>query len=228
MDNIYLKETRYCNYSHPEIEKLASTLKEDAQNDLQFIEKAFYHVRDMIRFGADIWKVKASETLKKKYGPCYGKNILFIALLRNHGIECTLSANPMKRTFTRPSVGMVHRFFSNPFYHCFTKVRCNGKWMHIDPTLDVENYNTFFKPLNVNWDVNWNPNGMTPLYDESIMGESVDYHDIDEGVNRNMDSYFMFKHEPDFLLKLWLAMGNGKMWGAVDKRARRQLMEETA
>ena len=123
----------------------------------------------------------------------------------------------MKRTFAKPSVGPAHIFFSNPFFHCFTKVNYNGQWIDLDPTLDKDNYETFFKPLGVNWGIDWNPNGMGPIYSESIVGESVSYDDIDKALNANLNSWYLFKHEPNFLIKPWLWMGNKTMWGKIDK-----------
>ncbi len=217
MENKYVDPTYYCNYDHESIQALSTEIAQDTDDTLDFIKKSFLYVRDKIRFGGYIWKVKASETLQKKFGPCYGKNNLFIAILRNQGIPCRLFANPMKRTFTKPSVGAPHIFFSNPFFHCFTKVNYNGEWIDLDPTLDKDNYETFYKPMGVNWDIDWNPNGMVPLYSESIMGDSISLDNIDKALNTNLNSWFMFKHEPTFLLKLWLWIGNTTMWGKIDK-----------
>ncbi|MBU2453403.1 MAG: transglutaminase family protein, partial [Proteobacteria bacterium] len=179
MDNKFLETTYYCNHQHPSIHSLSRELVKNTENELQFIKKAFHYIRDEIRFGGDIWKVRASETLQKKFGPCYGKNVLFMAILRNKGIPCHLAANPMCRTFAKPNAGSAHIFFSNPFIHCFTKVKCNDQWIHLDPTLDKDNYDVFFKPMGVNWNICWDSNGMAPLYNESIIGTSLVFDDID-------------------------------------------------
>ena len=113
MKSKHVKPTYYCNHNNSIIQSLSAELAEDTDDTIDFIKKAFFYVRDTIRFGGDIWKVKASETLQMKFGPCFGKNTLFMAILRNQGIACTLSANPMKRTFAKPSVGTAHIFFSN-------------------------------------------------------------------------------------------------------------------
>ncbi|MCP4021196.1 MAG: transglutaminase family protein [Desulfobacteraceae bacterium] len=163
-----------------------------------------------------MWKVKASDTLKKKYGVCYNKNLLFIAILRARGIACILCANPMARTFVKPATGAAHRTISNPFNHCFTKVMSGEKWIALDPTLDKKTYDTFFKPLGVGWGIDWNEKGMPPLYEESILGPCKEFHDIDKALNANLDSWFIFKYEPDFLLRFWLWMGNLTMWKKMD------------
>ncbi|MFC1886803.1 transglutaminase family protein [Thermodesulfobacteriota bacterium] len=227
MDNKHVKPTYYCNHNHSIIQSLSAELAEDTDDTIDFIKKAFFYVRDTIRFGGDIWKVKASETLQMKFGPCFGKNTLFMAILRNQGIACTLSANPMKRTFAKPSVGTAHIFFSNPFFHCFTKVNYNGQWIDLDPTLDKDNYEIFFKPLGVNWDIDWNPNGIGPIYSESIVGESVSYDDIDKALNANLNSWYLFKHEPNFLVKPWLWLGNKMMWGKIDKTLKRSSVKKS-
>lgn len=221
MNNKHLQSTIYCDFPHPSIQALSGKLDRDSKGSLQFIKKAFFYVRDEIRFGADLWKVKASDTLKKRYGACYNKNLLFIAVLRSQEIPCIFAANPMRRTFTRPSAGLAHLLFSNPFFHCFTKVWYDKKWIHLDPTLAKDDYETFFKPLGMNWGIGWNPDGMTPLYSESIMGEPVEFHNIDAALTSNLNSWFMFKHEPNFLLKPWLMAGNRTMWKKIDKKVKK-------
>lgn len=218
MNEKHLQSTRYCDHSHPSIQTLSRALTQRTEDDLHFIKKAFFHVRDEIRFGADIWKVKASDTLKKCYGACYNKNLLFMAILRSQGIPCVLGANPMSRKFTKPNAGFAHLLISNPFYHCFTRVCFREKWIHLDPTLDKDNYETFFKPLEKSWDIDWNRKGMTPLYSESIIGEPIEIKDIDAELTSNLNSWFIFKHEPDFLLKFWLWAGNRTMWEKIDKK----------
>ncbi len=219
MENKDIQTTFYCDHDHPVICSLAEDLNRDTENESAFIKKVFYHIRDHIRFGGDLWQVKASDTLIKGYGACYNKNLLFMAILRNRGIGCKLAANPMCRAFTRPCTGAAHRFFSYPYYHCFTLVFKDGKWIHLDPTLDEQTYTTFFKSAGVAWGIEFNDNGMPPLYEESIMGQCKTYDTIDSALKSNLDSWFLFRNEPAFLVKFWLWMGNMKMWKSLGAAA---------
>ena len=207
-----LVETTYCDYSHPAVSVLSEKFVQDSKDEVDLIEKIFLFVRDRIIFGGDHWQVKASVTLSKGYGACFNKNLLMIALLRAAKIPSKLMANPLSNSFTKPSVGGVYVFFSDPFYHCFTHVLMNGCWISIDPTLDRTTYETFFKPAGVKWRIDWDRKSDMLLYSESVAGPAREYPNIDEALNKNLDSYFMFKHEPKFLRSMWLCMGNRKMW----------------
>lgn len=214
---VFFESTFYCDHTHPGIKALAEKIEKRSETPLEYIRNVFFHVRDTIRFGADVWQVKASQTLSKGYGACYNKNLLMIALLRNQFIACRLMANPMKNSFTRPSIGNLFKTLSNPFYHCFSEVLLNNQWIHLDPTLDIDTYHTYFKPMNLGWSVDWDENGMRPLYSESIMGESVTYMDIDQALKNNLNSYFLFRFEPNFILNWYAKIGNFSLWKGVDR-----------
>jgi transglutaminase-like putative cysteine protease len=211
--NSDLAETEYCDYSNAEINKVAKTFLEFKQNKRELVTKLFLFVRDDIIFGGDRWRVKASETLHKGYGACYNKNLLLVALLRYHGIPSQLCANPMSKNFNKPAIGYGYITMSTPFYHCFTKVLVDKKWVDIDPTLDKTTYDTFFAPLNIDWSVDWDGHSNMRLYNkEAIIGDSKIFIDIDRGIKRNLDSHFMFRYEPEFFISFWMSYGNSMMW----------------
>jgi len=207
-----LAETVYCNHSHPAIQKLADQFTQNSTGPVDLIAKVFLFVRDKIVFGGDHWQVKASETLAKGYGACFNKNLLMIAILRAANIPSKLMANPLRKAFTKPSAGSACRFFSEPFYHGFTNVLIDGQWKTLDPTLDRRTYESFFKPAGVTWKIDWDGTTDMLLYSESVVGPSREINNIDEALNNNVDSYFLFRHEPRFLCDLWLGMGNKIMW----------------
>ena len=207
-----LMETYYCDFSNKEIEKVARKFLEYKQNTRELVTKTFMFVREKIIFGGDRWKVKASETLKNGYGACYSKNLLLIALLRYHGVPSKLCANPMPKDFNKGPMGFGHITASTPFYHCFTKVLIDGKWGDIDPTLDKNTYNTFFAPLNVGWNIDWDGYSDMLLWKGIAIGDPKIYDDIDSALERNLNSHFLFRYEPEFLLSFWLSMGNSMMW----------------
>ncbi len=208
----YLAETVYCDHSHPAIRKFSDQFTQSSTDTADLIEKAFLFVRDTIVFGGDHWQVKASETLAKGYGACFNKNLLMIAILRAAKVQSKLMANPLKKTFAKLSAGSACRFFSDPFYHCFTNVLINGQWKALDPTLDRRTYEAFFEPAGVTWKIDWDGTTDMLLYSESVVGPSREFSHIDEALNNKLDSYFLFKNEPRFLCDLWLGMGNKTMW----------------
>lgn len=207
-----LSATAYCDHSHPAIRALAEKFRREAADTTDLVAKIFIFVRDSIVFGGDQWQVKASETLAKGYGACYNKNLLMISILRAAMIPSKLMANPLKKTFTKPSVGIAHLFFSDPFYHCFTNVLIDGRWISIDPTLDRTTYETFFQPAEVTWQIDWDGRTDMLLYSESVAGPPREYNHIDAALNHNLDSHFLCRHEPKFIRSIWLRMGNKNMW----------------
>ncbi|WP_373036226.1 transglutaminase family protein [Sulfurimonas sp.] len=86
----FLKETELVNFSHPEIEKLASELTKGTLTDAQTAKNCFIFVRDEVRHTGDfkdnITTIKASDVLIYKTGWCYAKSILLAALLRANNI----------------------------------------------------------------------------------------------------------------------------------------------
>jgi transglutaminase-like putative cysteine protease len=211
-NNADLIETYYCNFTDHKIQEIAETFNEYIDDIRKLVRKMFNFVRDDIVFGGDRWKIKASETLNKRYGACYNKNLLLVSLLRYYNIPSRLCANPMSKSFLKPSVGLAHLTISTPFYHCFTKVYIDSKWIDIDPTLDKTTYDTFFKPLNVEWKIDWDGYNNMELYSDSVIGVHTEYADIDKALNDNLDSHFLFRFESEKLLKIWLSIGNAKMW----------------
>lgn len=208
----YLKETYFCDYNHEAIQSIANDFAKTLKDPIEQTKSIFMHVRDGIIFGGDHWQVKASETLKKGYGACWNKNLLLIALLRYYKIPSRLKANPMKNDFMKPAMGAAYLTVSSPFYHCFTEVCLDGRWIAIDPTLDKNTYHTFFMPRNVDWGIDWNGIDDMLLYTESIMGPAESYTDIDRALIFNLDSHFLFKYESRLILDVWLKLGNKKMW----------------
>lgn len=219
-DKADLDETRYCDHSHESIRQAAESITQGIRDRRQWIQRVFHFVRDEIVFGGDLWAVRASDTLKKGYGACYNKNLLFIALMRRAGVPARLMANPMQKTFMKPAMGMAYVTVSHPFLHCFSRVWIADRWRDVDPTLDRRTYETFFAPLKAAWTVEWDGRSDMLLYRESIMGESHYFADIDTALDDRLGSHFLFSHEPGWLLSGWLAAGNAGMWRKTGNRPR--------
>lgn len=87
-DNIddYLKHDDVINHDNEAIAELADKLFRKADNEVDFIKKAYEYVRDIISHSADINQdiitSTASEVLKEGHGICFAKSHLLAALLR--------------------------------------------------------------------------------------------------------------------------------------------------
>ncbi len=82
----YLKHDSVIDYDNKSITELANVLFKKADNEPEFIRKAYEFVRDNISHSADINEdvitCAASEVLKAKHGICFAKSHLLAALLR--------------------------------------------------------------------------------------------------------------------------------------------------
>ena len=82
----YLKHDNVIDYNNESIIELADKLFQKADNELDFIKKAYEFVRDNISHSADINEdtitCAASEVLKAGHGICFAKSHLLAALLR--------------------------------------------------------------------------------------------------------------------------------------------------
>ncbi len=179
-----LKETYFCNYNHPAIQKLAAKLSEQTNDPGELAKKTFYYVRDNIVTGYDLYKTKASDILKKGYGICWGKSTLLISLLRCNRIQAKFGTIPVHRKFIEPLIGPFYLFANSPYNHCVVHVFLNDRWTILDPIFDKITYNTFLAPKDVPWGIDWNGKDDCRLYTESIVGEPDIHEDIDTTIRK--------------------------------------------
>lgn len=204
----YLQETFYCNYNHKAILATAEELSGGTSDPAELAKKMFKYVRDNIAFGVDLYKVKASDTLEKGFGACWNKSLLLVALLRCKKIPAEFGSIPVERTFIAPAIGKFYLLANDPFNHCFVRVNFNGKWVDLEPTLDQKTYDTFYRPINVSWNIDWDGSSNCRLYKESIMGPPTVHKDIDDTINNKVGN----KELPKFLALLGNNWVNNKMW----------------
>ncbi|CCK78368.1 transglutaminase-like domain-containing protein [Desulfobacula toluolica] len=179
-----LKETYYCDYAHPEIQKLAKKLAEKTNDPVEIAKKTFYHVRDNIVTGYDLYKVKASDILKKGYGICWGKSTLLIALLRCNHIQAQFVTIQVHRKFIKPLVGNLYHLANSPYNHCMVNAFLNKRWTILDSVLDKKTYEIFFAPENIPWGIDWNGKDDCRLYTDSVVGEPDIHADIDSVIRQ--------------------------------------------
>lgn len=88
--DVYLNHDSVIDYDNKAIMELADTLFKKADNEFDFIKKAYEFVRDNISHSSDINADKitctASEVLKAGHGICFAKSHLLAALLRYKAI----------------------------------------------------------------------------------------------------------------------------------------------
>jgi transglutaminase-like putative cysteine protease len=181
-----LQETFYCDFSHPAIEKLANKIAGEDTDRRKITETTFKYVRNNVRFGCDLVKVKASETLTKGYGVCWNKALLLVALLRRNGIPARMGYNLVKREFMKPAFGEEYKTLHNTENHCFTLVNLNNEWVAVDATLDPRTYEKFYAPTGVTWGIEWNLQDSMHLYTENIVGPIRYFEDIDAALKNDV------------------------------------------
>ena len=91
----YLEETKYVDYSNPDVKALADRLKRESTDELSLVENTFVFVRDKVHHSWDAQDrrvtVSASDVLREGVGICWAKSNLLAALLRANGIPSGFS-----------------------------------------------------------------------------------------------------------------------------------------
>ncbi len=154
----FLKETKFCDFSNPEIQKLTKEIAKNCKNEQEFAIRAFYWVRDNILYRVGMWQRKASETLAEKEGTCTNKSNLLVALLRANNIPAGYGVMKVygQRYFGPIAIPMLKEFVSDVSVHVYAIVYLNDKWIKCDSSSDKEfsdntSYFNFTTNL-VNWD----------------------------------------------------------------------------
>lgn len=203
-----LMQTTYCDHGHPTIVTLAGQLKDGCDESSAIAARTFAFVRDNIVFGFDLYRRKASETLRLGYGACWNKSLLLAGLLREQQIPALLGTIPMKRSFIAPAIGRWHRLGNNPFNHCIVYAHLHGRWTILDPVLDCRTYNTFYVPAEVTWGIDWDAKSDMSLYRESVIGEPVKCSDIDDAICGTLGNVEL----PKLIAMACYRYLNRKMW----------------
>lgn len=91
----YLEETKYVDYSSPNVKKLAKLLKDESEDEISLIKDTYHYVRDKTHHPWDIQDkrvtVSASDVLRECVGICWAKSNLLAALLRANRIPSGFS-----------------------------------------------------------------------------------------------------------------------------------------
>ena len=214
----YLEETYFCNYSHPSIQTLARYLSEKAGDRTALAKTTFYHVRDRIITGYDLYQTRASEILEKGHAICWGKSVLLIALLRCNGVKARFATIPVHRKFIKPLIGRFYHLANSPYNHCVVQAHINDRWTVLDPVLDRTTYKALFLPRQVPWDIDWNGKDDCRLYTEHVVGELTVHPDIDGTIREKAGNAEL----PGFMASPVNHLLNKGIWkktGALDKKS---------
>ncbi len=142
----YLHPTYFCDYEHQTIIDMAHELTKGCETDKDKALKVFYFVRDEIPFMLD-YIVKASETLKKRYGFCVTKANLHIALLRALGIPARYHLAHLKKECLKGVIatgaynGLPDIITFHPWVECYL----NDKWISCDTLFDEKLVKAIYK-----------------------------------------------------------------------------------
>ena len=148
----YLIETPSIDYMNFHIQERVRELKNQSEDNLDYIKRSYIFVRDEILHSWDIEtnivSRTASDVLKNKTGICWTKSCLLAALLRADGIPSGISEGYM-----------IHAL--NTVY-----IKDLNKWIRLDARGNKENINAYFSldEENLAYKI------------RSEMGE-IDYHD---------------------------------------------------
>jgi len=134
----FLSETKFCDFSHPEIRKISEEIIGDCKEEREKAVKLFYWVRDNILYILGNWNKKASETLKEKRGGCSSKANLLVALLRSNNIPAGYGIMKVytRRYFGPLALPLLTKFSSEFSPHVYCCVYLNNKWIKCDPSDD--------------------------------------------------------------------------------------------
>ena len=139
--NFYLKKTRFCDYDHPDIQKLAKEIAADYKNPTDIAVASFYWVRDKILYRFGLWNMKASDTLREGEGSCTNKANLLVALLRANKIPAGYGVMKVYgQSYLGPAIiPMFSKFIAKKSVHLYALVFMD-RWIKVDPSDDIQLY----------------------------------------------------------------------------------------
>ena len=140
MEN-YLMETPSIDYKNSGIQKKVQELRDESENQLDYIKQCFIFVKDEIPHSWDIEtnivSRTASDVLKNKTGICWTKSCLLAALLRADGIPSGISYQLLTRADDASEGYIIHAL--NTVY-----IKDLNKWIRLDARGNKENVNAQF------------------------------------------------------------------------------------
>ena len=137
----YLIETPSIDYVNFHIQERVQELKNQSDDNLDYIKRSYIFVRDEIPHS---WDIKtevvsrtASDVLKNKTGICWTKSCLLAALLRANQIPSGISYQLLTRADDASEGYMIHALNT-------VHIKDLNKWIRLDARGNKENINAYF------------------------------------------------------------------------------------
>jgi len=144
--NIYLQPTEFLNFNKTHVKNKALEITKDLKTDKEKTIALFYWVRDKIKYNAFSYypKVKAnlraSVTLRRRYGFCMSKATLLSTFGRAIGIPARIHMVDIINH--KISQKLVNLMGTNAFHcHAYSELFLNGTWVKAAPIFDKETCN---------------------------------------------------------------------------------------
>ena len=137
----YLQPSPYCDWGHPAIRHLATTLTQGYQTEREQAVRLFEWVRDHVVFTISDWQYRASETLALGRGTCTNKANLFVALARAVHIPAGYyDLRVVGKAYFGPIVPpRLRRWIRDESTHVQAGLylRSTARWVRCDPSDDA-------------------------------------------------------------------------------------------
>ena len=136
----FLQETKFCDFTSPNIQKIAQEITKSGVSDSEKSESLFYWVKENIKFEFGYWGVKASNVLQRKRGMCTNKAVLLTSFLRAVHIPAGFGILKVKgQEYFGPIAPVVlTNKVSSKSVHFYSYVNIDNKWIKIDPSVDSQ------------------------------------------------------------------------------------------
>jgi transglutaminase-like putative cysteine protease len=136
--DVFLRETRFCDFSDPQIGCLAESFAATGTNDREIAVEVFEFVRDAIAYQVGDWQRTASDTLRRQRGTCTNSANLMVALLRRLGIPAGYGVMTVSgREYFGPAIpARLARQAAKRSRHLYVGVRLDDEWVRCDPSDD--------------------------------------------------------------------------------------------
>lgn len=137
----YLQSDNFLDSNRPRVREKALELTEGLTTDKEKVKALFYYVRDEIKYFPWAYipqcqsNLKASVTLRRKYGFCMSKAALLAALARTIGLPARIhSVDIINHKLPKKFVEMMGTSVFH--YHAYAEIYVEGKWVKLTTALD--------------------------------------------------------------------------------------------
>lgn len=138
----YLQPTSFLDFDHPDVKDFVQKTIQGLSEPREKAVKLFYAVRNNIRYNPyhvdlTVKGMRASTTLEKGFSWCVGKAVLLSAACRAAGIPAKLGFADV-RNHQSPEYITKMLKTNIYFWHGYSLLFLNGKWIKATPAFDLE------------------------------------------------------------------------------------------